>query len=153
MNLHCPFKSQPFFHSSGPMYTRATVMGVFFTFGNSGGIISSWTYPSTDSPRYIKGHAITLSFAVRMLCKLLSANLHGTIHSQCLAMIMSAALMYYNHTENKRRDRIYGTPAQDGSDCSPDKVSDPSLLRAWNMESKSETEMILLGDRHPAFRY
>lgn len=121
-------------NNSGPMYTRATVMGVFFSFGNSGGIISSWTYPSADSPRYVKGHAVALGFS-------------------CLAIIMSTILMFYNHAENKRRDHVYGIPAEDGSDCSPEKVSDPNLLRAWGMEGKTEMEIISLGDNHPAFRY
>jgi len=121
-------------NNCGPMYTRAAVMGIFFTFGNSGGIISSWTYPSSDSPRFIKGHGVTLGFSV-------------------LAMILSSVLMYHNYTENKRKDRVYGIPARDGSDCSPEKASDPTLLRAWNMDDKSASDIIALGDRHPAFRY
>ena len=60
--------------------------------------------------------------------------------------------MRYNHSENKLRDRTYGIPAEDGSDCAPERASDPELLKAWKMEDKTETEIIALGDRHPAFR-
>jgi hypothetical protein len=71
---------------------------------------------------------------------------------QILAILLSAFLMFYNHSENKRRDHLYGVPALDGSDCSPEKASDPDLLRTWQMEEKSEDEVISLGDLHPAFR-
>jgi len=121
-------------NNCGPMYTRATVMGIFFSFGNSAGIISSWTYPTSESPRFIKGHAIALAFSI-------------------LAILISLGLMYHNHTENQRRDHIYGVPAEDGSDCSPEKASDPDLLRSWGMEKKSAYEVIALGDHHPAYRY
>jgi len=121
-------------NNSGPMYTRATVMGVFFSIGNSAGIISSWSYPTKEAPRYIKGHAVAIGFT-------------------CLAIILATFLIIYNITENKRRDELYGVPAADGSDCSPAHAGDPALLEKWGLKNKTRDEVIELGDKHPAFRY
>ncbi|KZS93115.1 putative MFS nicotinic acid transporter Tna1 [Sistotremastrum niveocremeum HHB9708] len=120
-------------NNSGPMYTRATVMGIFFSFGNSAGIISSWSYPASTSPRFVEGHAIAIAFAG-------------------LAVVLASFLIWYNRTENARRDRLYGVPAEDGSDCSPMRASDKNLLSRWGLEGRSRVEVISLGDRHPAFR-
>ncbi|KAF8572720.1 putative MFS nicotinic acid transporter Tna1 [Ramaria rubella] len=118
----------------GPMYTRAAVMGIFFSIGNSAGIISSNVYPAGDAPRYIRGHAIALGFS-------------------CLAIVLCAFMIYYNMRENARRDRRYGVPNPDGSDCSPMNADDPVRLKKWGLEGKSKQEIIELGDLHPAFRY
>jgi hypothetical protein len=55
--------------------------------------------------------------------------------------------------ENARRDRVYGVPNPDGSDCSPSYADDPVRLKKWGLEGKSKEEVISLGDQHPAFRY
>jgi hypothetical protein len=39
----------------GPQLTRAAAMGLFFTFGNSGGLIASVIYPAETAPAYIEG--------------------------------------------------------------------------------------------------
>ncbi|GJJ11063.1 hypothetical protein Clacol_005294 [Clathrus columnatus] len=119
--------------SFGPMYTRAAVMGIFFSFGNSAGIISSNVYPAGDAPRYIRGHAVALAFSV-------------------LAIILSVFMTVYNKRENNRRDRIYGVPNPDGSDCSPIYADDPVRMKRWGLEGKTKLEIIELGDSHPAFR-
>ncbi|KAF8522743.1 putative MFS nicotinic acid transporter Tna1 [Hysterangium stoloniferum] len=116
----------------GPMYTRAAVMGVFFSFGNFGGIIASNVYPIGDAPRYIRGHAISLGFS-------------------CLAIVLSAFMGYYNTQENGRRDRLYGAPNLDGSDCSSVYVDDPVRVKKWGLEGMSKQEIIELGNQHPAF--
>ncbi|KAF8479373.1 putative MFS nicotinic acid transporter Tna1 [Gautieria morchelliformis] len=118
----------------GPMYTRATVLGVFFSMGNAAGIISSNVYPIGDAPRYIRGHAIALGFS-------------------CLTIVLCAFMTFYNMRENARRDREYGVPNPDGSDCSPLYADDPVRLKKWGLEGKSKEEIIALGDQHPAFRY
>lgn len=38
--------------------------------GNAGGIISSFLYPTTDRPRFIKGHAVCLGYCA--MCALLA---------------------------------------------------------------------------------
>ncbi|KAF8529980.1 putative MFS nicotinic acid transporter Tna1 [Gautieria morchelliformis] len=121
-------------NSFGPMYTRATVMGVTFSMGNTAGFISSNVYPIRDAPRYIRGHAIALGFS-------------------CLSIVLCAFMTFYNMRENARRDRVYGVLSPDGSDCSPLYVDDPARLKKWGLEGKSKEEIIALGDRHPAFRY
>ncbi|KAK4702076.1 hypothetical protein P7C70_g4146, partial [Phenoliferia sp. Uapishka_3] len=47
----------------GPTYKRACGMGMMFTLGNSGGIVSSFVYFKQDAPRYARGHATGLGFA------------------------------------------------------------------------------------------
>jgi len=120
-------------NNSGPMYTRATVMGIFFSFGNSAGIISSWSYTNPGNG-YRKGHAIAIAFTT-------------------LAIVLSCFLMWYNNRENKRRSRLYGEPTADGSECSPNRAGDLDLLKKWDLVNMSKEEVIELGDRHPAFRY
>ncbi|KAF8512073.1 putative MFS nicotinic acid transporter Tna1 [Hysterangium stoloniferum] len=123
-----------FIHSSfGPMYTRAAVMGVFFSFGNCGGVISSNIYPIGDAPKYIRGHTIGLAFS-------------------CLAIVLSAIMGFYNMQENARRDKIYGVPNLDGGDCDPLNADDPMRLKKWGLQGMSKQEIIGLGDQHPAFR-
>lgn len=119
-------------NNTGPMYTRATAMGIFFSVGNSAGIVSSWTYPTKQGPRFIEGHSVALSFAV-------------------LAVLMASFLSFYNNRENKRRDRLYGVPEE--NDCHPTRAGDPELLKRWGLEGMSRLEVIELGDKHPAFRY
>ncbi|GJJ10366.1 hypothetical protein Clacol_004592 [Clathrus columnatus] len=117
----------------GPMYTRATTMGVFFSIGNSAGILASNVYPASDAPRYIRGHSIALGFSV-------------------LSIIVAGGLSIYNYKENARRDRIYGRPNPDGSDCNILNIQDENKLKTYNLEEKTREEIIELGDRHPAFR-
>ncbi|KAF8522739.1 putative MFS nicotinic acid transporter Tna1 [Hysterangium stoloniferum] len=118
----------------GPMYTRAAVMGIYFSCGNCGGIIASNVYPIGDAPKYIRGHATALGFS-------------------CLAIVLNAFMGFYNKQENARRDRIYGVPNPDGSDCSPVCADDPVQMKKWGLEGMSKQEIIELGDQHPAFRY
>ncbi|KAI1826565.1 DNA-repair protein rad2 [Xylaria intraflava] len=40
---------------------RTTANGIQLTIGNSSGVMSSFIYPSTDAPRFIRGNAISLS--------------------------------------------------------------------------------------------
>jgi len=118
----------------GPMYTRAAVMGVFFSFGNSAGIISSNVYPKSTAPHYVEGHAIALAFSV-------------------LAIALAVGLIYYNKTENARRDRVYGIPDPNGKDCNPTYAEEPERMKKWGLEGMTKMEILELGDRHPAFRY
>ncbi|KAF9506091.1 hypothetical protein BS47DRAFT_463665 [Hydnum rufescens UP504] len=118
----------------GPMYTRAAVMGFFFSVGNSAGIISSNVYPSNTAPRFFRGHGIALAFSF-------------------MAIVWTLILMASNWRENARRDRVYGVTAPDGSDADPRKVLTPEQKATWGLEGLSELEIIELGDRHPGFRY
>jgi hypothetical protein len=88
----------------GGAVKRAAAMGLFFSFGNSAGLVSSNVYPLTDAPRYIKGHSINLAFTV-------------------LAMACATVLGIANYRENKRRDALcYAKP--DGSSADPLKADD-----------------------------
>ncbi|KPM38440.1 putative transporter [Neonectria ditissima] len=48
--------------TNSPRYgKRTTGTGMQLTWGNAAGIMSAFIYPAADKPRYIRGHAVTLS--------------------------------------------------------------------------------------------
>ncbi|KAF8462810.1 hypothetical protein JB92DRAFT_2140028 [Gautieria morchelliformis] len=59
INIKCSF---------GPMYTRATVMGVSFSMATAAGIISANVYPIGDAPRYIRYSTRVLVFVHCAMC-------------------------------------------------------------------------------------
>lgn len=111
----------------GPLYRRATVMGFFFTIGNSAGLISSNIYPSPEGPRFIKGHAINLGFAG-------------------LTFVTTSFLIYVNWRDNKRRDRI-SVAHPDGRDVDPQRLDSDAEKQRWGYEGLTRDELLLLGDR------
>ncbi|KAK4688579.1 MFS transporter, ACS family, pantothenate transporter, partial [Tremellales sp. Uapishka_1] len=115
----------------GNHYKKATAMGMVFSLGNSGGIISSQVYRAKDSPRYLPGHGTTFAFS-------------------CLCCICAVTLYFGMKRENKRRERIFGpAPAEN----EVQDVSSPEYLKRWGLEGMSREEIVELGDDHPAFRY
>ncbi|EWC47425.1 hypothetical protein DRE_00393 [Drechslerella stenobrocha 248] len=64
---------------------KATASGFQLTVGNASGIMSAYLYPAVDGPRYIKGHAVTISMIA------VGTMAYGTV------------LAYYIY-ENKARD-------------------------------------------------
>jgi hypothetical protein len=96
-------------------------------------LYSSNIYPTTEAPRFIKGHAINLGFA-------------------SLTFIMTAAIMYVNWRENRARDAI--SPAHaDGGDVDPARLNDEEEKARWGYQDLSHDELLRLGDKHKAFRY
>lgn len=138
----------------GPVYTRATAMGLFFMAGNSAGLVSSNVYPKTESPRYLKGHGINLAFSG-------------------VAIICAVVLALANIRENRRRDRVYGRVdvRKDGGGSSSDgaaaaagtpekgevsqmaALTSPEEKKRWGLEGKTDLEVMELGHDHPAFRF
>jgi len=121
----------------GPTYKRATGMGIMFTIGNSGGIVASEVYRTPNSPRFIPGHAISLSFAG-------------------MALITSSLLWILMHRENRRRDTEYPSlppPTDEEDDEKEDMDRNRKQMKAWGLDGMTEQEVVDLGDRHPAFRY
>jgi hypothetical protein len=90
---------------------RAIGAGAYTAMGNFGSIAGSWFYPSTDAPQFIKGHYICMALA-----------------------FVTAAFSIGNslllRAENRRRDRLYGTP-----------------------EPGQAVNITELADRSPHFRY
>ena len=43
---------------------KRQVLGMVFTLGNSGGIVSSQVYRAENAPRYLPGHGVTLGFCI-----------------------------------------------------------------------------------------
>lgn len=117
----------------GPLYVRGTVMGFFFTIGNSSGLISSNIYPAKEGPRFIKGHAINLGFA-------------------SLTFILTSIIMFVNWRDNKARDKIsYAHP--DGSSVDPAKLDSDEEKKRWGYEGMTRDQILALGDQHKGFRY
>ncbi|CDO71341.1 hypothetical protein BN946_scf184908.g99 [Trametes cinnabarina] len=56
-------------------YKKATAVALQLAVSNCGGFIATFTYDSTQAPKYIRGHSITLAFVVMawvaMLCNVL----------------------------------------------------------------------------------
>ncbi|OCF76535.1 hypothetical protein I204_02232 [Kwoniella mangroviensis CBS 8886] len=115
----------------GNHYKKAVAMGLVFSAGNSGGIVSSQAYRNKDAPRFLPGHATALAF--------------------CLLNFTMAVILYFGvKRENKRRDLKYGPPPR------PDEVfefEDPEYQAKWGLQGMSRKEIVELGDDHPAFRY
>jgi hypothetical protein len=106
-------------------------MGLVFSSGNSGGIVSSQAYRNKDSPRFLPGHGTALAFG---------------------AMCGIMALLFYIalRRENTRRDRLYGpAPAADEVQM----FESDEYKRKWGLENMTRDEIVELGDDHPAYRY
>jgi hypothetical protein len=115
----------------GNHYKKAICMGLVFSAGNAGGIVSSQAYRNQDSPTFRPGHGTALGFSM-------------------LNFSMAGLLWWMNKRENKRRDAKYGpAPTAD------EKVdyNDPDNLKRWGLEGMTHDEIVELGDDHPAFRY
>ncbi|GBE87251.1 Uncharacterized transporter [Sparassis crispa] len=83
-----------FTHNLGSETKKATGIPMYMAIGQCGSILGSHLYPTTDSPRYIKGFAVT--------CAL-----------EFLSGAIAIVLTVYHRTENARRDRTYGKPVPD----------------------------------------
>ncbi|KZT03825.1 MFS general substrate transporter [Laetiporus sulphureus 93-53] len=91
-----------FAHNLGSETKKATGIPMYMAIGQCGSILGSKIYPSTESPRYVKGLAVC--------CALLFV-------SSIVAVILSISY----RLENRRRDKLYGKP-------DPDAMVDTSEL-------------------------
>ncbi|KAF9477431.1 MFS general substrate transporter [Pholiota conissans] len=95
-------------NNSEPYYRRATSIAMGFVLTNSGGILSTWLYPSNKGPSYTNTTIMNLSFA--------------TI-SILLAILNAATLYYMTKRKERLREKILAPYATD---------KDPEgELRAW----------------------
>lgn len=112
-------------------FKKAVCMGMVFSAGNSGGIVSSEAYQGRDAPQFRPGHGTALAF--------------------CALNFITAAGMYvYYKRENARRDRLYGPPPDSGDVADWDS---PEQLRKWGLEGMTREEIVAPGDDHPAHRF
>lgn len=113
-------------------------MGIMFTTGNSGGIISSVVYRTQDKPKFRMGHGICLAFAG-------------------MAVVLSLFMRFYLAAENRRRDEKYGKIPESvmgANGLETSAVRDDPVLRAkYGLDGMTEEEIELLGDKSPFFRY
>ncbi|KAI1377893.1 MFS general substrate transporter [Hypoxylon crocopeplum] len=81
--------------NNSPRYgKRTTANGMQLTTGNTAGIMSSFIYPTTDGPRYIKGNAVSLSLVGMAAC-------------------IYAFMWFWFARENKKRDEGHILPAHE----------------------------------------
>ncbi|GAA5968860.1 hypothetical protein JCM11641_000760 [Rhodosporidiobolus odoratus] len=125
-------------NNMSPVLKRGTAMGMMFTTGNSGGIVSSVVYRTQDKPLYRLGHGVGLGFAA-------------------MAVILSLFLHVYLKRENARRDAKYGRVSDDLQNANGETLAsmrdDPETLRRLGLDGMTATEIEELGDKHPLFRY
>ncbi|GAA5837962.1 hypothetical protein JCM9279_004084 [Rhodotorula babjevae] len=125
-------------NNQAPTLKRGTAMGMMFTLGNSGGIISSLVYFTEDKPRYFRGHGIGLGFAA-------------------MAAILSLFLRFNLAAENRRRNEICGTTTDEmqseyGAEIMS-RIHEPEVARRFGLEGLTDQQIEELGDRSMTFRY
>ncbi|KAJ0158599.1 putative transporter, partial [Colletotrichum tanaceti] len=90
--------------NNSPRYgKRTTASGMQLTIGNCSGVMSSFIYQAVDKPRYIRGHAVTLSMVGMATC------LYGF-------------LWFWYGRENKRREA--GRVQSKYADLSDDELAE-----------------------------
>uniref|UniRef100_A0A8H7XRX8 Major facilitator superfamily (MFS) profile domain-containing protein n=1 Tax=Psilocybe cubensis TaxID=181762 RepID=A0A8H7XRX8_PSICU len=104
-----PIISAWFANNTEPHYRRATSIALGLGLGNCGGILSTWSYPSNEGPKYRKTTIMNLVFSLVMMV---------------LTMINALLLIRLNRQKKERRSDILAPYA---SQCEPD-----GGLRAWN---------------------
>ncbi|SDA02901.1 BZ3500_MvSof-1268-A1-R1_Chr11-1g03208 [Microbotryum saponariae] len=114
---------------------RSAAMGLFFSVGNSGGIVSSVVYFKQDAPRFIRGQSVGLGFTL-------------------MALFLSLGLTLHLGNENRAKDAKYG-PVQEGDEDFEQLPLDLQRARtqAWGLEGVAPQQLSDLAEDHPAFRY
>ncbi|WVQ83940.1 hypothetical protein IAT38_006084 [Cryptococcus sp. DSM 104549] len=112
-------------------YKKATSMGLVFSLGNSGGIISSQVYRTKDAPRFLVGQGTTFAFS-------------------CLCFICTVIMYIGLSRENRRREKEFGPAPGPGQ---RDEWDSEEGKKRWGLEGMSEEEIADLGDAHPAHRF
>jgi len=72
-------------NNSGGSLKKGVAAAIIVSFGNAGGCISSFIYPSTDRPLYRKGHGINLAYCI-------------------YTVILAAFMSWYLARENARKE-------------------------------------------------
>jgi MFS family permease len=83
-----PLQSTWMSNNLSPFYKRVTGITMGFISTNSGGILSTWLFPTTEAPRFIRGTSVLLGLA-------------------CVIVAASVANMLYLARENRvKRQRV-----------------------------------------------
>jgi hypothetical protein len=115
----------------GSHYRKATIMGLVFTCGNSGGIWSSLAYKKSFNNRFYGGHGASAAFTF-------------------MTLVTSIILYFGQRSINRQREEKYGPEPGPQESHDPD---DPEYRRRWGLEDMTREEILNLGDRHPGFRF
>ncbi|KAI8443354.1 major facilitator superfamily domain-containing protein, partial [Phakopsora pachyrhizi] len=104
-------------------YRRATAIALSSITGNCGGILSTWLFPRSDSPRYHTGTIVNLIFSIGIIF---------------FAVANRTWLMALNNRKTKNREKLLSKYENDQTKNSTEKSD-----QAWKE----------LGDKHPDFVY
>ncbi|KAF9267380.1 MFS general substrate transporter [Marasmius fiardii PR-910] len=96
-------------NNSEPYYTRATSIAVGFIATNSGGITSTWMFPTKEGPRFIKTTIVDLVFSALIVV---------------IAIVNALYLRRQNRIKKERRAQILAPYLEDGK-------SEDGGERAW----------------------
>ncbi|PPQ69365.1 hypothetical protein CVT26_002520 [Gymnopilus dilepis] len=110
-------------NNSEPHYRRATSVALGFIATNSGGILSTWRYPTKEGPRFRNTTIMNLTFTV-------------------VVVVFSLLNMAYLSRRNKQKD-LPGRREETLRKYEEHPEGDKDGLKAW----------VDLGDKHPDFRY
>jgi len=114
-------------NNSEPYYRRATSIAMGLITANSGGILSIWSFPTTEGPKFMKTTVMNLVFSILIVV---------------ISLINMAYLSFKNKVKKRpgERAKLLDRYMVDNNTRGED---DTKKLRAW----------IELGDRHPDFVY
>lgn len=80
-------------NNCGGSLKKGVAAAIIVSFGNAGGVISSFIYPKEDSPKYVKGHAICFAYC-------------------CVVFITAGGMWAYYAKANKIKDERNASRAQ-----------------------------------------
>ncbi|SCV73313.1 BQ2448_7239 [Microbotryum intermedium] len=108
---------------------RSAAMGLFFSVGNSGGIVASVVYFKQDAPRFIRGQSVGIGFTL-------------------MALVLSLGLTLHLGSENRAKDAKYGT-VQEGDEDFEQLPLDVQRARtkAWGLEGVAPNELSDLAEK------
>ncbi|KAL5530811.1 hypothetical protein ACEPAF_7069 [Sanghuangporus sanghuang] len=113
-------------NNSEPHYRRATAVALGFVGANSGGILSTWIFPSKEGPRFKRATILNLSFSV------------------CIFGLSILNVLYLTWaTQKKQSERAETLAPYIKEDLEDPNVRRDGGDRAW----------VELGDKHPDFHY
>jgi len=110
-------------NNSAPHYRKATAIALGPVFANTGGILSTWLFPSSEQPRYQTATIVNLCF------------------SAGIVLLCSVNLVWLRYCNNKKQTQQKEVP---------DILSEKGLPSATILDNQ---EWLRLGDRYKHFRY
>lgn len=101
-------------NNCGGALKKSVATAIIVSLGNCGGIVSSFIYPSTDAPRFLKGHAVCVAY--------------------CVVTIITACILWaYCSWANKQKAARNAARAQDWTEAEMLELIDRGDHNDWFM--------------------